>query len=185
MKKHGLSDTRTHRAWIGMRKRCSNRCHKDLWDRYYGRGIRVCKRWDDSFQNFIDDMGEAPAGLSIDRYPDNDGNYEPGNCRWATQSQQNHNKSKLLIELGGLRLGISEWSIRTGLRGETIRYRFCKLKWSSEKTLSTPGRSIKLWRFSGGHRPLSEWSKILGIREGKIRLRLLRGWSIEEALSNE
>ncbi len=94
--KHGLS-RRDHRhplydMWKGIRQRCRNPKHQDFLD-YGGRGILLCERWE-SFRNFIEDMGERPAGTSIDR-KNNDGNYEPGNCRWATPKQQRHNQRPL------------------------------------------------------------------------------------------
>lgn len=82
-----------YRVWTGMLARCSNDALKS-YPRYGGRGIKVCDRWQEDFKNFYDDMGPRPSEIhSIDRV-DNDGNYEPGNCRWATQAEQCANKSE-------------------------------------------------------------------------------------------
>jgi hypothetical protein len=72
--------------------RCTN-AKEAKWKRYGGRGISICDRWRYSFENFLADMGEKPPGLSIDRI-NNDGNYEPGNCRWATPKEQANNKTQ-------------------------------------------------------------------------------------------
>jgi len=80
-----------YRCWASMKTRCSNPKHK-YYKNYGGRGITICDRWLYSFENFLEDMGEKPLPeLSLDRI-DNDGNYEPENCRWATKEQQIHNR---------------------------------------------------------------------------------------------
>jgi hypothetical protein len=87
----------------GMKQRCLNP-KMPQWKDYGGRGIRVCERWITSFENFLADVGPRPPGklkngmalYSIDRFPDNDGNYEPGNVRWATPKEQGANKGRAL-----------------------------------------------------------------------------------------
>ena len=89
---HGMTDSPEYNVWCLIKKRCHNP-KSDDYPEYGGRGIIVCKRWRDSFENFLADMGHRPSALhSIDRFPNNDGNYEPDNCRWATPKQQANNR---------------------------------------------------------------------------------------------
>lgn len=121
--KHGASrrgqHTGTYACWAGMLKRCTSPGCK-AWANYGGRGIIVCERWVSSFANFLADMGERPDGLTIERI-DNDGNYEPGNCRWATRDeQQNNTRANHLMTHQGRTQTMAAWCRETGLCHTTI-----------------------------------------------------------------
>lgn len=119
---HGMSHTKTHRAWLGMKERCYRESNPS-YARYGGRGIEVCDRWLESFESFLEDMGEAPEGYSIDRI-DNNGMYTPENCRWADQKTQANNKSvNTWIEFGGKSRTVAQWAEKTGIGRTTIHYR--------------------------------------------------------------
>jgi hypothetical protein len=116
--RHGLTDTPTHRSWMSMRQRCGNP-NDGAWKNYGGRGIAVCMRWS-VFENFLADMGLAPEGHEIERI-DVNGNYEPGNCRWATTKEQaNNRRTNRLITHRGRTRTLTQWAEELGLKMHTL-----------------------------------------------------------------
>ena len=140
LQKHGMTGTPEHRAWCGMLTRCLWSVPGDhQYHLYKGAGVSVCERWLD-FTKFLEDMGTKPSKAhSLDRYPNAGGNYEPGNCRWATSKEQARNwrDRNVLFEHGGESLTLSEWSERLGLARSSLRDRI-KAGWTIEKALTTP-----------------------------------------------
>jgi hypothetical protein len=127
--KHGLAKGGKfpeYNAWYDMISRCEKPT-MPYYHRYGARGITVCERWRNSFRDFIADMGKRPSSKhSIDRI-DNDGNYEPSNCRWATREEQNNNRSCCVyLEYDGRKLTLSQWSKVTGINQQTIGLRYRK-----------------------------------------------------------
>jgi hypothetical protein len=134
--KHGFHGTRAHACWCNMIERCRNE-NLPTYRNYGGRGIRVCERWM-NFTNFLADMGDPPtAKHSIDRI-NNDGNYEPGNCRWATQQEQcNNTRQNHYLTFNGRTQTVTQWAMETGLGIERLRTRI-KRGWGAERALKTP-----------------------------------------------
>jgi hypothetical protein len=133
---HGLSKSREYHIWQGMHNRCKNPdCEK--YPHYGGRGIRVCERWE-SFAAFIEDVGLSPSPKHEIERVDNNGHYEPGNCRWATHKEQMRNtRRNRLITFRGETLPLVVWSERTGLNVPAITHRL-KIGWPVELALTTP-----------------------------------------------
>jgi len=166
---HGRSSAATkcptYSTWKSMNQRCNYEGHKSFAD-YGGRGVRVCERWSD-FEAFVADMGERPEGKTLDRFPDKDGNYEPGNCRWATMAEQQRNRrSNRLVTAFGQTKTLIEWSEETGIRGDTIAYRL-RSGADPEHALSLPVR---------GHRYLRDGEQIVRKpgKDGLLRIGIAR-----------
>lgn len=120
--RHGMAGTPTYISWLSMHERCTNPKFKQFHD-YGGRGIRICERWE-LFESFLADMGERPPGRTLDRWPDNDGNYEPGNCRWATPKEQARNsRSPKFVQFRGNLLTYKEAAKEAGIGYSTLRKR--------------------------------------------------------------
>jgi len=130
--------TPEYRTWAGIIERCGN-LQGQNFENYAGRGIKVCERWL-KFEHFLEDMGCRPGkGYSIDRI-DNNGNYEPNNCRWATHAEQQRNKrNNVILTHDGFTGTQSEWAVRTGIHLATICARL-KKGWSVADTLTKPPR---------------------------------------------
>lgn len=144
-KTHGYSRRRhpLYARWLGMRNRCNNP-NDDYYDNYGGKGVKVCKRWD-SFTNFLEDMGECPEGHTLDRR-DNDGDYTPENCRWASSSEQAMNKSTTaMVEYNGELIKRRELAKRFGIDPDRLRQRL-EMGWSVEKALTVEIPPQVKWR---------------------------------------
>lgn len=185
--KHGRcgKKDRTYKAWCSMNERCFTPTHQK-WKDYGGRGITVCQRWRESFENFLADMGDMPPGKSLYRYPNNDGNYEPGNCRWATwPEQQNNRRSTRFIEFDGRRLSVTQWANHLGISMVTLSGRL-KKGWPLERALSPEKRALRPKRFvefNGERLSISEWSERIGISVQALGTRLDSGWPVDKALT--
>jgi hypothetical protein len=134
--RQGRLASKTYISWRNMNSRCyyepNNRHHL-----YGGRGIEVCDRWRHSFDNFLADMGERPKNTTLDRI-DSNGNYEPTNCRWASNKTQARNKSNnTILELDGVTKTAPEWGDNFGISPIAIRARLSR-GWSTEEAIRTP-----------------------------------------------
>lgn len=138
---HGRTNDPTYRSWHAMRARCRYETHV-YYQRYGGRGIRVCERWQNSFDNFLQDMGERPGvEYSIERR-DSDGNYEPSNCYWMLKARQSRNKSdNVWLDYGGRSMLLTDWAREMGIKKSTLWGRISRLGWSTERALETPVKS--------------------------------------------
>ena len=137
---HGQSSTRTYKIWTGMRTRCNNPKCK-AYPNYGGRGIKVCERWD-SFENFLEDVGEIPKGMEIDRI-NNDGNYELGNVRVATRKINVANRrNTLTVEIDGQTKTLAEWCENNGVNYKTAHERM-RRGWTPQEAVAS--------HFDSGH----------------------------------
>ncbi len=138
VKSHGMSRSPEYDAWVEMRQRCLN---ARKFPNHAGRGIKVCEEWSgpEGFVKFFEHVGLRPSPKhSLDRYPDKNGDYEPGNVRWATRIEQNNNTGRNhLLEYQGETLSVSQWQSKLGWPRNLILSRL-KRGWSVERALTTP-----------------------------------------------
>jgi len=128
--------SRTYRIWCGIKQRVLN-TNDPRYSDYGGAGVKLYVRWH-KFENFLQDMGEAPPDKSIDRYPDPAGSYEPSNCRWATaKEQQNNRRTTVRLTFQGETLTIPQWADRVKIGADALRGRL-RSGWSVEQALTVP-----------------------------------------------
>jgi hypothetical protein len=141
-------------------------------------------RWKKSFYDFMSDMGHRPSrGHSIDRI-NNDGNYEPGNCRWATKTQQTRNMRKnRVITIDGVTKTAKEWAIDSGLNYMTFLSRIYRGETPSEKTTRKAIDQSRLITYAGETMTATDWARKIGCDPRTLFSRLKRGWGDEEAVS--
>lgn len=138
---HGRCGSRLYEIWSRMKQRCHNSECSDY--KYYGaRGVQVCQRWRDSFADFRADVSEPAPGMTLDRWPNNNGNYEPGNVRWASRAQQGVNtRRNVWIEHDGKRLTISQWARHWDVNPSAISGRTAK-GMTPEQAVTVPFRRV-------------------------------------------
>jgi len=135
---HGMSKTQTYEAWHSMNQRCKNPNLK-AYKNYGERGITVCDRWF-KFENFLEDMGVRPEGLSLERINNEEG-YNPQNCKWATTAEQNRNKrDNVFLTFQGETKIQSVWAAEKNMSLQVLWNRLYVRNWSVDKALSTPVR---------------------------------------------
>lgn len=146
LRKHGMSGanlTPEYQTWTNVKQRANNRNGK-YYSRYGGRGIGICERWNHSFANFLEDMGERPSPQhSIERI-DNDKGYSPENCRWATVKEQNRNtRQNNQVTYKGVTKIVVEWAEETGIPYCTLLMRLKRGTMTVEQAIETPVRKFK------------------------------------------
>lgn len=201
---HGMASKGGHpiyKAWWAMQQRCKGLREEDF-NNYTSRGIVVCDEWINSFDAFRKWSIENgwKKGLSLDRFPNNDGNYEPGNCRWATDPMQNRNKrNNLLITAFGETKCMAEWceDERCSVYPNTIKHRINILKWDTEKAITHPSKNLKEHRkgdrrnslilnYRNENKSLAEWCISLGLKYHLIWNRIfMKGWEVQRAFETK
>lgn len=193
-KTHGMSKTPTFQCWASMLARCYSE-KETSYKNYGARGISVCDSWRMGFANFLTDMGERPSRThSIERI-DNNGNYEPGNCRWATPAEQARNRrSNIWITYLGETKCANDWARLLGMERTLIESRFHKgwppekiffaEKWHGNTAKARDNKANRIITIDGISRCLEEWIEITGIPRSTVRSRLYKhGWSVERAIT--
>lgn len=180
---HGGRQTRLYRIWCGMKARCY-RNTEAAYPRYGGRGIVVCQEWRGDFSVFSEwarSNGYSET-LTLDRI-NNDGNYEPDNCRWATYAQQNRNYSRnVIIEVDGRKEVAIDAAERAGIKPHTLRQRIKRYGLSPADAIAAGPGKRPTFVLNGETVLVSDASRKAGLPTAMVMKRLRRGWSPEKAV---
>lgn len=177
---HGQSNTTEFAIWTGMHTRCYNSARPEFKG-YGARGIVICERWRTSFENFLADIGPRPTPAhSVERI-DNDGIYEPSNCRWATPAEQSRNKrNNVKLTIDGVELTISDWARHFGVKVSTACLRH-KQGLRGEALFKT---TVQQLTHEGVTDTLAGWSRRTGIKKTTIGMRINHyHWPVQRALT--
>lgn len=179
---HGKRKTDEYRIWTHIKSRCFNP-KVPSYKNYGGRGITMCDKWRESFDSFISDMGCRPStDHSIDRI-NNDGNYEPGNCRWATRkTQMNNTRVNRLIQIEGETKTMTQWADVIGVCREVV-YKRLKRGIAGAELLDQI-HEVDLFTLDGVSASIKEWSLITGIKRATLYWRInSQKWPLSRALT--
>ena len=179
---HGKSKTSTYYTWQAFKDRCRNPRNK-RYKHYGARGIMYDPTWE-NFTCFLEDMGERPEGMSLDRI-ENNGNYSKENCRWATLDEQSNNRTNSIsITREGRTQTLTQWAKELGLDPILVLTRKNKYKWPGERLLEKENWKRRSKVSIGGETlGIQEWSKRSGIKLTTIIMRINKyGWPVEKAI---
>lgn len=184
---HGKSETKEYFTWTDIKTRCYNPKTK-YFNNYGGRGIVVCDRWLESFENFLSDMGVKPSVKHTIERKDNNGNYEPSNCYWATYTEQANNKrNNIKVTIDGETKTISRWASENGLSYSTVYQRHRDGNHDDQLTASRENflrpKSTGSVELNGITDTYAGWSQRTGIKASTIAMRIRYGWSVEKSLT--
>lgn len=184
-KKHGITYSPTWKSWQAMKRRCYNK-NDDNYKHYGGRGIKVCDRWmyKRGFINFLEDMGERPSLEYTLHRINNDGDYCPENCKWATDEEQANAKSNSrYITFDGITQTMAQWARQLGVKPGLILNRLDNLGWDIEKALTTPPKDSNVYiTYNNTTKNITEWGNELGIKPNVLAQRI-RKWGVEKAFN--
>jgi hypothetical protein len=172
-----------------MLSRCTNPKTSRFKD-YGGRGITVCERWLESFENFLEDMGEKPEGTTLDRI-DSDGNYHKENCRWVSPAQNSLNKrNNRYLTFRGKTQTLKEWADEIGIKRSCLVARLDTMLWSIEDALTKPvdpsgynRKNNRMICYNNKTQPLKKWAAELGIEYKALWARLNLGLSVHQSFT--